>query len=185
MHQPLASRDALLDPAEVDARVARDIVLLESAGRQWRWLGWLWYFGGVILSVPLMLQVMVLGLNQNNLRPMIVAGGGALLVLAIFFGIGSLYFFLARRLTRGRRWAVGVALFLAALATAVTGTRIVIHVLLKRGAVGPIITDTLLLLAHLNLVRLLFQSYSAARRLRYYASLRLEADELHAPGRQP
>ena len=176
------SADDPITTAEHDARVLRDIQLLERAAREWRWLAWLWVIGGIVFSVhPLALIAQHLmdvldGVNGAANRHFLQAVFGLLSIVFIFGLISSLYFLIARRIARGQRWAVALALFIAAVGAAVTVAGVLWRVLRQRAFGSPAVMEAVMLLAHLNLLRVLFRSYGAALRIRRQAFARWEED---------
>jgi hypothetical protein len=182
----MSMQDHTLDPqlaaADADAQVLEDVKLLERAAKEWRWLAWLWLFGGAVFSAPLMIRVLLSTVNFFNglnpgPQPHLVFEFIGLLLLVLFFGlISSLYFLIARRIARCQRWAVGLALFIAALATFATVTKILVQLLRNQAWHPPLVMDAVMLLAHLNLLRVLYRSYGAALRIRRLAFARLEQD---------
>jgi hypothetical protein len=174
---------SLADPnyaAETDAQVLKDIQLLERAAREWRWLAWLWVIGGFVFSVPLLIQLAIQlsdvlnGVNGARVRPFPHALFGLIVVAMVFVPVSSLYFFIARRIGRGQRWAVGLALFIAATGAAVTLVVVLLRLIRHQMIESRTIMDLVMLLAHLNLLRVLFRSYGATLRIRELVLARWE-----------
>lgn len=181
IHELRLAKMSFHDPitaAETDAQVLRDVQLLERAAKEWRWLAWLWVFGGVVFSVPLLINLISVFDGANGAGPQKVRQAifGLILLLFIFGIVSSVYFLIARRISRGQRWAVGMALFIAAVAAAATIARIFWRLVHQQAFVGHMVMEAVMLFAHLNLLRVLFQSYGATQRIRQMANARMNED---------
>jgi len=169
-------------PDDGDAQMFADVKLLDRAAREWRWLAWLWLAGAVILSLPLFVRLLdavsrLDAANPAGLRVVAQAGGGLVVLWLLLSAVAGLYFLLARRMERGQRWAVGLALLIAALAGAGTATRLCFRVAQQQWAISIIVMDFVLLVAHLNLIKTLFQCYQATGRIRSAADAAMEISE--------
>jgi hypothetical protein len=172
------------DPADVDrdAQVLKDIKLLERAAKEWRWLAWLWLIGGTVMSAPLIIKLLLD--TREVLRAPNAAGlrhvqheVAGLLAVFLFFGlVSSFYFLLARRIARCQRWAVGLALFIAGVGAAATVAGITVRLIHHRVVMAHMVMEGVMLLAHLNLLRVLFRSYGAVLRIRRQAVAGLDED---------
>lgn len=81
----------------------------------------------------------------------------------VLVGMAAFYFFLANHVSAGRRWAVAVALGLAVLVMANC-----LLSLLKTRNVALVVFDSFFLIAHLNLLKALTQSWLATGRLQRF-----------------
>jgi hypothetical protein len=165
-----------------DTRVLRDVELLERAAREWRWLAWLWVLGGLVFSLHPLAQIaghlldILDGANGPAPRAVRQAMFGLVFIFVFFGLISSLYFLIARRIARGQRWAVALALFIAGIGAALTIANLLWRLARGRAVASHMIMEGVMLLAHLNLLRVLFRSYAATLRIRQLAVERMQEE---------
>jgi hypothetical protein len=155
VYNPWANRSAF-DIARFHL-ASQDIVVLEKAARRLRSQGWWLLFWS---GLSFLLLFLMLGIGAFQALPVFFIFGLALLVFAF------IYFWLAKFVGRGRRWAIGIALFLVAVVVTLLVARVL---LARRATLGLVIFDTLILIAELNLLKLLILAWAAARRIQLLA----------------
>lgn len=146
-----------LEPADPDPfhGLFQDWRTLIRAAGHLRWLAWL---GIVWFGIFCIFLVFVVPAGAAVLQIIV-----AIVVIAVpFAGIIGLYFILARYISRAHTWAVCVAFGLVVLLFLLLLLRIVLD---ARIGVGSWMLHTLYLVFHLNLLKLLFQSFGAAHRI--------------------
>ncbi len=154
---PISEADlADLDPAHYQQLIA-DVSTLRTAAAHLMRYGWFWllWFG-----VMLVVSATLAGQRQFV--------GEALYLLYIFCavlsGLALLFFTLAGRVARGRRWAIFAAMAVVAIFTAAT----IYHLTLWNRMGGDFmltIVETLVLLGHLNVLKLLVLGLGASTRI--------------------
>jgi hypothetical protein len=168
-----------------------DLAILKKGATHLRRLGW---WGAIILGSAFL--IVMAGVAFFGPIPLVITFIAGCIVIGVITGP---YFFLARNIDRGRRWAVVGAIALIGIIASLTGLAIVHSAMptapqqqaakpVKRE--GPlhswvgVLIETTYLIGHLNLLKLLVQCHRAAGRVQR-ASLPpvdvLAADEFSEP----
>jgi hypothetical protein len=157
-------------PQEVFEALADDAAVLQRAGRRLAWLAWSWF---LLFGLNLLVTLALIAVGRLGALPFTVAIGIVLLGVSLF------YFWLARYVSRGRRWAIAVALFLVS----VFATLLIMRIFTPRPmGLAAALFDTFFLLATLNLLKVLFQGWAAARRIRHHLNPPAETQGLEWEG---
>ncbi len=137
-------------------RAARDLAILHRAARHLRRIAWLGLF---LLGMFLAFGFLVVGLRLFR-NPFAL-----LFAVALLTGFAALCFALARSVERGNRVTIAMLLVVVCMFIALTVLAMVKWHLRGQVAIGLVVIQTVYLIFHLNQLKLMIQSLSAARRI--------------------
>jgi hypothetical protein len=171
------AHDTAAEMQDLVRRVARDMALLERAAGHLRGLAW---FAMLWLALGMLTVLMVVPrIGWRVLRPEIVIVAVSLCIVA------GLYFVLARGVQRGRRWALVLAFLVIGFWIALFAVELTVDFLLnRRPPLGEVVISTIYMIAHLNLSKLLVQSWGAPTRLRMLTQLAADGPQPNDHGRE-